>query len=108
MPTTGAAAAGVDFDAFLTKPVKHSDLLDALATLFGVSTRHAPRADAPRDSGRRPARALRVLVAEDNAVNRKLVTKLLQKRGHKVKAVENGRAAVDVGRVREAPSSTSC
>ncbi len=35
-----------------------------------------------------------VLVAEDNPVNRKLVTTLLRKRGHKVKAVENGRKAV--------------
>ena len=40
------------------------------------------------------SRALRVLVAEDNLVNRKLVTRLLQKRGHRVTAVENGRAAV--------------
>ena len=40
------------------------------------------------------APALRVLVAEDNLVNRKLVTRLLQKRGHRITAVENGRAAV--------------
>jgi CheY-like chemotaxis protein len=37
---------------------------------------------------------LRVLVAEDNPVNRKLVTTLLKKRGHILKAVENGREAV--------------
>jgi two-component system, sensor histidine kinase and response regulator len=85
--------AGVD--AYLSKPVKHSDLLDALATLFGVSTRHMHEGDAaPPDVASR-RRALRVLVAEDNMVNRKLVTTLLHKRGHKVKAVENGRAAVD-------------
>ncbi len=35
----------IGVDAFLTKPVKHSDLLDTLATLFGVSTR--------REQGRR-------------------------------------------------------
>jgi CheY-like chemotaxis protein/HPt (histidine-containing phosphotransfer) domain-containing protein len=39
-------------------------------------------------------RPLRILVAEDNLVSRRLVTKLLEKRGHKVVAVENGRAAV--------------
>ncbi len=84
--------AGVD--AFLTKPVKHSDLLDAFATLFRVSTRR-PRAERAVKPSARPVRRLRVLLAEDNAVNRKLVTKLLQKRGHHVHAVDNGRAAAD-------------
>jgi PAS domain S-box-containing protein len=83
----------IGVDAYLTKPVKHSDLLDALATLFGVSSR-AGTTPAARDGGDAPLRPLRVLVAEDNPVNRKLVTTLLQKRGHQVKAVEDGRAAV--------------
>jgi CheY-like chemotaxis protein len=34
-------------------------------------------------------------VAEDNQVNRKLVTRLLQKRGHRISAVDNGRAAME-------------
>jgi two-component system sensor histidine kinase/response regulator len=80
-------------DEYLTKPVKHSDLLDALARLLGVSTRHAGAdVETPRS---KLHRALRILVAEDNPVNRTLVTKLLQKRGHVVTAVENGREAVD-------------
>ncbi len=77
----------------LTKPVKHSDLLDAIAAIFGVSTRRGQR-DSAAGPARVARRSLRVLVAEDNAVNRKLVTKLLEKRGHKVTAVENGRDAV--------------
>jgi two-component system sensor histidine kinase/response regulator len=85
---------GVGVDAYLTKPVKHSDLLDALATLFHVSTRR-PRPERAVQPAARPAKRLRVLLAEDNLVNRKLVTKLLQKRSHHVHAVENGRAAVD-------------
>ncbi len=84
--------AGVD--AYLTKPVKHSDLLDALATVLGVSTRR-PRTDRAAPAlGKRPRRALRILVAEDNPVNRKLVATLLRKRRHRVTAVENGRLAV--------------
>jgi PAS domain S-box-containing protein len=96
---TSMASAGdiercerLNIDAHLSKPVKHSDLLDALAALLGVSTRKpAASSRAPAST---PTRTLRVLVAEDNPVNRKLVTKLLQKRGHTVKGVETGRAAV--------------
>jgi two-component system, sensor histidine kinase and response regulator len=90
-----AARSGIGIDAYLTKPVKHSDLLDALATLFRVSTR-SPRRERAVRPAIRAARRLRILLAEDNPVNRKLVTKLLQKRGHQVEGVENGRAALDM------------
>jgi signal transduction histidine kinase/CheY-like chemotaxis protein len=49
----------------------------------------APAAAAPR-----PAEPLRVLVAEDNPVNRRLITRLLEKRGHRVVIACNGREAV--------------
>jgi PAS domain S-box-containing protein len=81
----------IGVDACLSKPVKHSDLLDALVTLFGASLRQAPKVIV---QGRSRVRPLRVLVAEDNLVNRKLVTRLLQKRGHRITAVDNGHAAV--------------
>jgi two-component system, sensor histidine kinase and response regulator len=81
-------------DAFLTKPVKHSDLLEALSQLFGVSTKDGRTEPAAERIGSKPRRTLQVLVAEDNLVNRQLVTTLLKKRGHKVKAVDNGRKAV--------------
>jgi CheY-like chemotaxis protein/HPt (histidine-containing phosphotransfer) domain-containing protein len=84
-----------DIDAFLAKPIKHSDLLDALTQLFGVASRHQPIEPAVERVGVRLLRPLHVLVAEDNPVNRKLVTTLLRKRGHVVRAVENGREAVE-------------
>ena len=95
-PDITARGRRTAIDAWLTKPVKHSDLLDTLAGLFGPRTRRAapPRPAAPAG---RPvaARPLRILVAEDNAVNRKLIVTLLQRRGHRVRAVENGREAVE-------------
>ena len=84
-----------DIDALLTKPIKHSDLLDALTRLFGVAVRHESVEPAVERVGARLLRPLHVLVAEDNPVNRKLVTTLLRKRGHVVRAVENGREAVE-------------
>ena len=93
--TMPRAAASSGVDAFLTKPVKHSDLLDALATLFRRARPDASTRRPAPSGGAVAASSLHILVAEDNAVNRKLVTTLLQKRGHAVRAVENGREAVD-------------
>jgi two-component system sensor histidine kinase/response regulator len=39
---------------------------------------------------------LRILVAEDNAVNRQLIKRLLEKRGHIVLVAENGREALNL------------
>jgi two-component system sensor histidine kinase/response regulator len=79
-------------DAYLTKPVKHSDLLDTLVSVFGTSARRPAAIARPMA---RPPRRLRILVAEDNAVNRRLVLTLLGKRGHVVHGVEDGQEAVD-------------
>jgi CheY-like chemotaxis protein/HPt (histidine-containing phosphotransfer) domain-containing protein len=78
--------------AILTKPVKHSDLLDAIVA---ACVRKTSSAASHASDARAAARALRVLVAEDTAVNRKLVSATLGKRGHRVTAVENGREAVE-------------
>ena len=53
-----------------------------------------PRTKPPRRL-RRAARVLRVLVAEDNLTNQKLVSALLDQHGHHVSIVSNGRLAVE-------------
>jgi PAS domain S-box-containing protein len=90
------------FAAALVKPVKQSDLLDAIVTVF---TAPAPsrraRAKAPRRAAREVKTGLRVLVAEDNPTNQKLVSALLDQNGYKVTVVGNGRLAVE--RVAQEP-----
>ena len=93
--------AGVD--AYLAKPVKHSDLLDALTSVLGVSSRLARDARKAPRSGEKPRRMLSILVAEDNPVNRKLAVTLLRKRRHKVTGVENGRQVLEAIRKAAAP-----
>jgi PAS domain S-box-containing protein len=79
--------------ACLMKPIKQSELLDAIMTHLGSSLLkgHSPTADA---GGAPPVRPMRVLVAEDNSVNQKLIQRLLQKRGHSVVLAEDGRDAL--------------
>jgi PAS domain S-box-containing protein len=83
--------------AFLVKPVRRSQLLDAMLTALGQRAHedlhllaHVPQ-PLPASS-----RSLRVLLAEDNVVNQKLATRLLEKRGHAVTIAENGRVAIDL------------
>ena len=89
-------ARPVGVSASLTKPVKQSDLLDTILTVFAS---RAPRRPLSRRR-RRPAspgeatRRLRILVAEDNATNQKLVVRLLEHRRDTVVVVSNGREAV--------------
>ena len=84
------------FAATLVKPVKQSELLDAIVTAFAAPDAAARRPRArPARRPRRAARALRVLVAEDNPTNQKLVSALLEQQGHRVSIVNNGRQAVE-------------
>ncbi len=81
--------------SYLLKPVKQSELFDAIAAALGVTT----TADAGEFAQRTPSpsglRPLRVLLAEDSLVNQKLAVGLLKKYGHHVDVVVDGRSAVE-------------
>src|ERR1700735_3980832 len=80
--------------ACLMKPVQPSELLDVLLSELTKAVPKVPRAIAvqPAIGEQRPL--LKVLLAEDNAVNRLLATRLLEKYGNTVVAVENGQEAL--------------
>jgi two-component system, sensor histidine kinase and response regulator len=87
--------------AYLTKPVRSSDLLAAVASVLepqpaGRRVLHpTPRATRAISATGAAPRPLRVLLAEDNVVNQRLAVALLRKRGHSVHVAGNGRAALD-------------
>ena len=85
--TLGAAAA-------LTKPVKQSELWDAIVTALHVPGRAKARPSVARERARGAKRPLRILVAEDNPVNQQLALHLLERRGHSAVVAENGREAI--------------
>ncbi|MBI4517748.1 MAG: PAS domain S-box protein [Deltaproteobacteria bacterium] len=80
--------------AFLTKPIRQSELLDAILLALGSVTLASPGALLSSESPPPAARSLRFLLAEDNAVNQKLVVRLLEKRGHHVEVANNGKEAL--------------
>ena len=97
LPQGRARADEAGFAAYLTKPVKQSELLDVILTVFGSPTppeRPSARRARRSPSSRATRRPLRVLVAEDNLTNQKLVVRLLEQCRHTVVVAPNGREAV--------------
>ena len=80
-------------EAYLTKPVSQSHLLDAILVLFG-STLPADGNPLTRHSLRERRARLRLLLVEDNPVNQKLARRLLENQGHEVTVAGSGKAAV--------------
>jgi signal transduction histidine kinase/CheY-like chemotaxis protein len=85
-------------DAVLTKPMRQGSILDAFSRLFGVASAAQSMA-APGAAAAKPVtRTLRILVAEDNKINQRLITMLLSRARHDVTMVENGEQAVEAVR----------
>lgn len=79
--------------SFLVKPVKQSDLLDAIThTMLG--RRSPQRAEPTVSSEDVVLPALTILLAEDSRANQKLAVGLLKRWGHSVTLANNGREAV--------------
>jgi CheY-like chemotaxis protein len=81
--------------AYLTKPVRQWELQEAILSVLGMEQQKDDSVRLlTRHTLRQTRRRLRVLLAEDNAINRELVVRLLSKRGHAVVVAANGKQAV--------------
>ena len=77
-------------------PVKHARLRQVLADLLGSPDRAAPAVAERNPACTRPVFAgRRALLVEDNAINRKVGQRLLEKLGFEVALAENGREAIE-------------
>jgi len=93
------------FHGFLTKPVKKGQLFDCLRTVICLSETGIPGMGKPfvtsfsireaRESQVVKMEKQRVLLVEDNIVNRKVAAKMLEKMGHDILEVNNGLEAVE-------------
>lgn len=80
------------FAAVLAKPVKSAELAAVLETICPGDIR---KTSVDVDGVAERSRGLRVLVAEDNKVNRTVAAKILERGGHKAELVENGEQALE-------------
>jgi CheY-like chemotaxis protein len=90
---TGDAARcrALGISGYLTKPVMGGELLEAIRAVFEGITVGQPNTFVTLHSLREERQRLRLLLAEDNPVNRSMIARMLEKRGHHVRAVEDGR-----------------
>ena len=86
------AAQGMEFAAYLTKPIKPSQLYDVLVGIFAERPIHvgetAPQPQIDHEMGRR--HPLRILLAEDNVVNQKVALRMLERMGYRADVAANG------------------
>jgi two-component system sensor histidine kinase/response regulator len=89
---------GLDAAALLPKPIRPSDLFNALATIAAGGPRRGPITKRSGHSAEdtRPNFAARILVAEDNVVNQEVAAGILEAMGCKVTIAPTGQAAVQL------------
>jgi signal transduction histidine kinase/CheY-like chemotaxis protein len=79
------------FDAILLKPYRQSQLFDALIRVIGMQKTPSPMTHIDTQSKNMP-----ILVADDNAVNLKVATAMLNRLGYEAATARNGQEAVDL------------
>jgi CheY-like chemotaxis protein len=97
------AAQAAGFDAFLTKPVRQAHLYDCLSMVVkgapplpdSAGSSATPLITRHTVTEAKASQRGRVLVVEDNRVNQKVATKLLERQGYRVDIAANGREAVE-------------
>ncbi len=94
-----ARCQALGVSAYLLKPIRQSELRQAIARVLGAGEQGGAIPLVTRYSlqdTRDPTTVLRILLVEDNPVNQRLATRLLEKRGHRVILAANGREALEV------------
>ncbi|MGA8597612.1 MAG: response regulator [Bryobacteraceae bacterium] len=92
-PGDSARCRQLGISSYLSKPVRQSQLREAILTALNkrmVATKPVSRSLTASE----PAAPLRILLAEDNAVNQLLMRRLLSKQGYELLVVNNGLQAV--------------
>jgi two-component system sensor histidine kinase/response regulator len=88
---------GLDFGAAATKPIRHSDLLNAIIKAIGLEHKQTDPRLKPKGEenvSEQVLPPLKILVAEDTPFNQKFILRLLDRWGHSATVVDDGAQAV--------------
>ena len=97
LPGDAARCRELGVAAYLTKPIKRSELRAAIVLALGGQSAERDRpALVTRHSMREGRHAGRILLVDDNRVNQLVARRLLEKRGHTVVVAGNGREALTI------------
>ena len=102
MEEVRAEAEKVGFDSFLAKPVSRSALVVALIEAHGKRAGRLGVSKPPVRAGVAGLHGLRVLVAEDNAINQQVIRAILEGAGIVVEIVPDGQRALEAVRAEPA------
>ena len=80
--------------SYLNKPVRQEELIRAICGAMGASPANQANAAEAPGAASADRRGLRILLAEDNPVNRTLAVRLMEREGHRVTVTTNGREAL--------------
>ncbi|HEY3455077.1 MAG TPA: response regulator, partial [Bryobacteraceae bacterium] len=97
-PIDAARCRELGVAAYISKPIRESELREALRTAYGKTLKGGATRSAAlgvTSSDKRTVGPLRILLAEDNTINQRLTVRLLEKRGHHVVAVNDGVEALE-------------
>ena len=91
------AAQTAGYAAYLTKPIHESRLYECLLAVVTLSVPATPTTLITRHSlaEAKTQGAIKILLAEDNVINQKVATRMLEKLGYRVDVAANGKEALD-------------
>ena len=92
-PNDAARAEKLGVAQRLLKPVKQSELFDAIASALGMEV--AEPGASGQEEAPALARPLKILLAEDSLVNQRLAVGLLERHGHEIIVANNGQEAIN-------------
>jgi signal transduction histidine kinase/DNA-binding response OmpR family regulator len=91
----------LDISRYLTKPFHRPELWMAVQTALSGCQPAPPKPDSAAPARRMAGEGKRLLLVEDNAVNRRLGIRLLEKNGYSVGVAHNGKQALEMNEAQD-------